>query len=141
MGCVVEKVTLGQTFLQELHFSIPLTSHTHSLLYRQSNMNIATDSIVRQGIYIVIMPIEDKYFGVITNPVIQFSGLLRCQDRLAVPGISKESSAVLQTSRCSGYMFTKHTIGILRYTTVKHPHLANQMLPQTNSVYTMTASC
>jgi len=38
-------------------------------------------------------------------------------------------------------MFTKHTIGILRYTTVKHPHLANQVLPQTNSVYTMTASC
>ena len=32
-------------------------------------INIAINSIVQQGIYIVIMAIEDKYFGVITNTV------------------------------------------------------------------------
>jgi len=39
-------------------------------------MNITIESIVQQGIYIVNMPIEDKYSGVITNPVIEFSSLL-----------------------------------------------------------------
>ena len=59
----MENVTLGQTFLQEFYFSIPLIPHTHYLLYRQSNMNIAIDSIVQQDIYIVIITIEDKFLG------------------------------------------------------------------------------
>lgn len=76
MGFLVEKVKLGQTFLQQFQFSFTLISRIHSLLYRQSNMNIAIDSIVQHGTYIVIMDIEDKYFGVITNSVVEFCGLL-----------------------------------------------------------------
>jgi hypothetical protein len=74
-GCGPKSNT-GTDFSPRISGFHSVNSPTHSLVYRQCNMNIAIDSVVKQDIYTVIIAIEDKYFGVITNPVVEFSCLL-----------------------------------------------------------------